>query len=601
MAEEFNTNQSSLEFGESLLASQAENRKKARKKRRQIDRVNQVLGVVSIADSFLLRKAQDRVQTFKQNLLAEKAQELHNLKLSDRWRTEVMKPLISSSPNLNLDDQNAFDDNGAVFNALVTKEIKLRKAAIGDYGALKLSSEDREKINKAAEINLKSLKQQYNKYQGYLDTSEPLLTSKYDTLLERGSKDILSAKNTSSVRKLLGKFNIANKIEPDLVSSKYEGVFIPEDDRYFEIEVQQRKEQFDNLKLSTDPKDQDMMEKINDHWNSRVEPTDPKRLKNLSEDNLDTLYSEDIGILYRSPNGETSYQYGSFLDSYKNIDGQNIDQLKKGLTYTEIFTDMDNISKTIYHNNVMSDLEALVASKEAILRGKGIDQDYRINAYDIGNVVKSNLKNIIIETTPTGNRLLGPAEENTYKVLPREYILELNETNLENRGNNNDENRTPSVVPFSTKVEIFRDAVKNEPLEAVRAQLETLQSEHPDQRSLIMDIYDTRKSQSKDTPSPTPTPTPVEPNTDLDSMSASELEEYAERGGERAFEKSSVFSDQIDRQSRKKLERYVETGGKLSYGLKDALERFGLPVDASVEDIEMFLDRNPLSSLLARN
>ena len=591
MAEEFNTNQSSLEFGESLLASQAANRKKARKRRRQIDRVNQVMAGFSVADSFLLRKAQDKVQTFKQNLLAEKAQELHNLKLSDRWRTEVMKPLISSSPNLNLDDPNAFDDNGAVFNALVAKEIKLRKAAIGEYGALKLSSEDKEKINKAAEINLKSLKQQYNKYQGYLDTSEPLLTSKYDTLLERGSKDILSAKNTSSVRKLLGKFNIANKIEPDLVSSKYEGVFIPENDRYFEIEVQQRKEQFDNLKLSTDPKDQDMMEQINDHWNSRVEPT---RLKDLSKDNLDTLYNTIL-------DEDNNYQYGSFLDSYKNIDGQNIDQLKDGLSYTEIFEDMDNVSKTIFHNNVMSDLQALVASKKASLLEKGIDQDYRINAYDIGNVVKSNLKNIIIETTPTGNKLFGPAEENTYKVLPREYILELNETNLENRGNNNDENRTPSVMPFSTKIEIFRDAVKNEPLEVVRAQLETLQSEHPDQRSLIMDIYDTRKNQSKDTPSPTPTPTPVEPNTDLASMSASELEEYAERGGKRAFEKSSVFSDQIDRQSRKKLERYVETGGKLSYGLKDALERFGLPVDASVEDIEMFLDRNPLSSLLARN
>tara|TARA_Y100001963_G_scaffold137807_1_gene201906 strand:- start:4818 stop:6593 length:1776 start_codon:yes stop_codon:yes gene_type:complete len=591
MAEEFNTNQSSLEFGESLLASQAANRKKARKRRRQIDRVNQVMAGFSVADSFLLRKAQDKVQTFKQNLLAEKAQELHNLKLSDRWRTEVMKPLISSSPNLNLDDPNAFDDNGAVFNALVAKEIKLRKAAIGEYGALKLSSEDKEKINKAAEINLKSLKQQYNKYQGYLDTSEPLLTSKYDTLLERGSKDILSAKNTSSVRKLLGKFNIANKIEPDLVSSKYEGVFIPENDRYFEIEVQQRKEQFDNLKLSTDPKDQDMMEQINDHWNSRVEPT---RLKDLSKDNLDTLYNTIL-------DEDNNYQYGSFLDSYKNIDGQNIDQLKDGLSYTEIFEDMDNVSKTIFHNNVMSDLQALVASKKASLLEKGIDQDYRINAYDIGNVVKSNLKNIIIETTPTGNKLFGPAEENTYKVLPREYILELNETNLENRGNNNDENKTPSVMPFSTKIEIFRDAVKNEPLEVVRAQLETLQSEHPDQRSLIMDIYDTRKNQSKDTPSPTPTPTPVEPNTDLASMSASELEEYAERGGKRAFEKSSVFSDQIDRQSRKKLERYVETGGKLSYGLKDALERFGLPVDASVEDIEMFLDRNPLSSLLARN
>tara|TARA_R100001594_G_scaffold84937_1_gene119419 strand:- start:4630 stop:6405 length:1776 start_codon:yes stop_codon:yes gene_type:complete len=591
MAEEFNTNQSSLEFGESLLASQAANRKKARKRRRQIDRVNQVMAGFSVADSFLLRKAQDKVQTFKQNLLAEKAQELHNLKLSDRWRTEVMKPLISSSPNLNLDDPNAFDDNGAVFNALVAKEIKLRKAAIGEYGALKLSSEDKEKINKAAEINLKSLKQQYNKYQGYLDTSEPLLTSKYDTLLERGSKDILSAKNTSSVRKLLGKFNIANKIEPDLVSSKYEGVFIPENDRYFEIEVQQRKEQFDNLKLSTDPKDQDMMEQINNHWNSRVEPT---RLKDLSKDNLDTLYNTIL-------DEDNNYQYGSFLDSYKNIDGQNIDQLKDGLSYTEIFEDMDNVSKTIFHNNVMSDLQALVASKKASLLEKGIDQDYRINAYDIGNVVKSNLKNIIIETTPTGNKLFGPAEENTYKVLPREYILELNETNLENRGNNNDENKTPSVMPFSTKIEIFRDAVKNEPLEVVRAQLETLQSEHPDQRSLIMDIYDTRKNQSKDTPSPTPTPTPVEPNTDLASMSASELEEYAERGGKRAFEKSSVFSDQIDRQSRKKLERYVETGGKLSYGLKDALERFGLPVDASVEDIEMFLDRNPLSSLLARN
>ena len=586
----FDDNQSAIEFGESLLASQDERRRRNRKKNKKIQKLNMVLAGFAVADQFLARNAQNKVKAFTENLTAEKAREIHNLNLATRWRTESIKPLMSESPSLNLDDPDAFKENGSVFNALKAREIKLRKTATGEYGKLTLSEQDQKAINKAAELNRARLEKEYNRYQGYLDTSQPLLDTKYKNLLERGTKDILSPKNTSSVRKLLGKFNIANKLEPDLIESEYKGVYIPSADKTFENLVKSRQQAFENSKLSTDPKAVKEMEELNAYWTNRKEP--PKKIPELNEFNQDTLYNSIL-----DKNGD--YRIGEFLDEVK-IQGTNLPRREDNLTYTKLFNELSEYDKRNFIRDINVDLEQLIAVNSTP------EQDYKLTVDDVAKITLNRASQILKtseETTgPLGMGMFGGTTI-TYNYPPQDSEFVRNSSTPEEPDEPSSD--LPSNESFSVKLGIFERTLQNQSKEIINEQLKTLVKEHPDQFSQIMDLYDSYKNQSKDTPSstptPTPTPTPVEPDTDLASMSASELEEYAERGGESAFERSSIFSDQIDRQSRKRLERYVETGGKSSYGLKDALERFGLPVDASVEDVEMFLERNTLPSLLARN
>ena len=85
---------------------------------------------------------------------------------------------------------------------------------------------------------------------------------------------------------------------------------------------------------------------------------------------------------------------------------------------------------------------------------------------------------------------------------------------------------------------------------------------------------------------------------DLTSMSERELEEYAEKGGESAFSRSSIFSDQLARERTARLQKYADTG-KTSQFLKEALESVGLETDATPREVQEYLGNN--KSLLAKN
>ena len=89
------------------------------------------------------------------------------------------------------------------------------------------------------------------------------------------------------------------------------------------------------------------------------------------------------------------------------------------------------------------------------------------------------------------------------------------------------------------------------------------------------------------------------PPLDLTSMSARQLEEYAAQGGESAFKRSSLFSDQLARQNTARLEKYASTG-KVSQFLKSSLESIGLEPDATPKEVQEYLDNNN-KSLLAKN
>ena len=100
---EFDNNQSARQYGESLLASREQERKKQRRRKKRIDRVNIALAGVSIADSFLTRNAKKKVETFTNNLNAEKAHELSNYKQATDFNTELNK-YRTENPSINFAD-----------------------------------------------------------------------------------------------------------------------------------------------------------------------------------------------------------------------------------------------------------------------------------------------------------------------------------------------------------------------------------------------------------------------------------------------------------------------------------------------------------------
>ena len=107
-------------------------------------------------------------------------------------------------------------------------------------------------------------------------------------------------------------------------------------------------------------------------------------------------------------------------------------------------------------------------------------------------------------------------------------------------------------------------------------------------------LYDTYKNKSEDTPIPSVT------NTDLSTMSEQQLEEYAEKGGEGGLDElRTFFADQQNQKNRETLQRYVDTGKKSTF-FTSTLKRVGLPKNATVLQIQKYLDNEGTPSLLAK-
>ena len=238
MAEEFDPNQSAVDYGESLLASQAANRKKARKRRRRIDRVNQVMAGFSVADQFLRRNALEKVETFKNNLTADKANAINSFNLAKSFREHELEALQKTNPGLDFNNAESwkvtYDANGnlikagAVFNALKKEYSNNLKSEYGIGSMGSVLPEDRERFRLEVLDQTKqafsALEAKYAKHKPSLGLDKELIESRYKTLIDEGSRQLLSARNTSSVRKLLSKFGIADDIDKSLTNVEMGGV-----------------------------------------------------------------------------------------------------------------------------------------------------------------------------------------------------------------------------------------------------------------------------------------------------------------------------------------------------------------------------------------
>tara|TARA_R100001082_G_scaffold1776_1_gene1607 strand:- start:5285 stop:7111 length:1827 start_codon:yes stop_codon:yes gene_type:complete len=223
---DFDSKQSSLDFGMSLLGDKEERDRRARKKQKKIKNVSYLLGAIGVSDMFLANKAAKKADLFKESLISEKAYELNKQAQAQQFYDDKLKVLLQDNPGIDMESAGVFDKDGSLWNAmekLMAAEVK-GSANIGTAttveGAKQFSETEYQKFiaetNRRTENAIKTLQAQYLKHKGYIGETEKMIESRYEDMINHGVRDIMSAKNTSSIRKLLGKFNIMNDISPDL-------------------------------------------------------------------------------------------------------------------------------------------------------------------------------------------------------------------------------------------------------------------------------------------------------------------------------------------------------------------------------------------------
>ena len=499
MSYDFKEGQSAVEYGESLLASREKSRKKASKRGRQIKRVNQALALVKLSDMFLMRKANQKAELFSQQKNAEKAQAINDLNNATRWRTETVAPLIKLVPDLNIDDPDAFSKDGSLYTALYNKELSTRRLAVrGQLSDKGLSIEDREQISNSADLQLKNIKKNYNKYKGYLGLTPELLKSNYESVIKSGVRDIKHAKNTSSIRRLLGKLNIGTTLDKELVESSTKGVYIPKDEHQFLNDRKAAKANFDKIMEGTDEESKSKREAINAYWEGRPVDIKPEKIPALTSENRDHLDS----FFYNKE--------GDFDGSW--IDDAGVPRVEEGITWELLFNDrMGERDRRNLYTNVKTELQRIQAD-----RGKV--ENYIITDDDIIVATRNVMAlDVVARTEPVG--LAGRREKIMYSVNP---IFARPAPPTPDNGDDTDKGTDkgtggtdggpppPSTIPFETKISIFQSHIKDKgsSKEEIRDQRDTLLEEHPDNKEQINDIYDTFIGADTGTATFTPRPRP---------------------------------------------------------------------------------------------
>lgn len=231
---EFDPTQSSVEYGESLLASRQKERGKWNNRSRKIKTFKKVLGAIGVADMFLAKNARKKVETFTNNLNAEKAHQLSNYKQASAFNTELNK-YRTENPSINFADSDQYVKGGLIYNAVSNKhadDTRSRYAtgiqnSFVDSDGIELedaSARWQKEIERRTDNSIKSLQASYNKYKGYLDTTDIAIKSQYKQILDQGTNDLLSANNTSSIRKMFNKFGITDKNTSTLTEIEKGGV-----------------------------------------------------------------------------------------------------------------------------------------------------------------------------------------------------------------------------------------------------------------------------------------------------------------------------------------------------------------------------------------
>lgn len=259
---DFDSGQSSFEYGQSLLADKEMRDKKTRKRQKKIKNVSYLLGAVGVADMFLANKAKRKLEDFSINLTAEKATELHNLTKATSFKTDVLNTL---GKHIDWSDPNTWVEGGAAHTALAEQLGDLKKGGLtprSSYSTQQFDSDEekqyRDQLYQAVldDGSFAGLKKRYDEHKGIIDSSTTLINSKYKDILSKTTKEFMSPQNTSSIRKILGRLGLVDKDLDKLDKGEYvakskkqeelkviEEAIIQNSNNY----VKSRKESFDTM------------------------------------------------------------------------------------------------------------------------------------------------------------------------------------------------------------------------------------------------------------------------------------------------------------------------------------------------------------------
>ena len=252
---DFDSKQSSFDFGMSLLGDKEERDKRARKKQKKIRNVSYLLNTIGVADMFLVNKAAKKADLFKENLVAEKAEALTAVKLATDFNSNQLQKLQSQAGGtLDFDDPNQWKEGGLIYHAIKPKQGLNARNMLGigqnqDIPTDKLQDYN-DTVEELTKQSLESIKAEYKKFKPDLERSTELVNSQYEKLLKEGTRQIMSPRNTSSIRKLLAKFDIANDIGPEL--EKQEKFFGVEDIYFNKNLAEQHRNRLQTNKVAYD-------------------------------------------------------------------------------------------------------------------------------------------------------------------------------------------------------------------------------------------------------------------------------------------------------------------------------------------------------------
>ena len=226
---DFDSKQSSIDFGMSLLGDKEERDRRARKKQKKIKNVSYLLGAIGVADMFLANKANKKAELFKENLTAEKTNALSAFTTSKQFYDDQLKRYYTEDPSIDFEDPNTWEKGSSLWGAIsgdmatqIKENYNFGRIYDEDTGSYKIMEDtvykdfihERDRRTKNA---IEALRVKYGLHKENLSTTSDKISSRYDNLIKEGTRDILSAKNTSSIRKLLGKLKMFDEIDPALV------------------------------------------------------------------------------------------------------------------------------------------------------------------------------------------------------------------------------------------------------------------------------------------------------------------------------------------------------------------------------------------------
>jgi hypothetical protein len=219
MADIFDTSQSSLEFGESLLADA---KRRSRKRQKKANIAGYTALALNVADTVLQRRANKKLKDLEANNTLEMASAVANYKQASKFGSNFIDKISAAGY-----DTSDIRENGAVHQYFANKLLPSLYTSAGyrSYGSKDLSDgsipeELRQEAYNRSKESLRAYQNNYAKYSGYFDegiiVDQATIEDPYKRIIKDATQRITSPQNTSIVRKIVDKIRGAEDIKDSL-------------------------------------------------------------------------------------------------------------------------------------------------------------------------------------------------------------------------------------------------------------------------------------------------------------------------------------------------------------------------------------------------